>query len=241
MTGGSRGIGRAACVGLAEAGADVVVGYASRHEDAKAVAAEIEALGRRALALRIDVTDEASVATVVPAVDDFVGEAGLHLLLNNAGIYPGGTLETITLDEWRRVMAVNVEGPFLMARALVHLLRRSGSGRIVNVGSVLAFNGGPGWLHYGAAKAAVGGLTRGLARELGPDGITVNCVVPSMVATDTAGEVAPDAVEPVVASQSVSAYEQPSDLVGALVFLASAASRFVTGQHVMVEGGRIFL
>jgi 3-oxoacyl-[acyl-carrier protein] reductase len=240
VTGGSRGIGRAACLGLSAAGAAVAVHYGADEAAAAAVVAEIEANGGRAMAVGADLTRAELIAPMLDEVGAFAGEAGLGVLVNNAGIYPPGTLETLTPAEWDHVFALNTRAPFLVTQAALPLLRRAGRARVINIGTVMFHRGTPGALHYVASKGAVLGLTHALARELGPDGITVNCLVPSMVATETAAAFGAD-VAAIVAEQVVPAYQQPEDLVGALLWLASPASAFTTGQTVMAEGGRIFL
>jgi 3-oxoacyl-[acyl-carrier protein] reductase len=240
VTGGSRGIGRAACLGLVAAGADVAVHYGSDAAAAADVVAEIEAAGGRAVAVGADLTRPELIAPMMDEVAAFAGEAGLGVLVNNAGIYPPGSLETLTPGEWDRVFALNARAPFLVTQAALPLLRRAGGARVINIGTVMFHRGTTGALHYVASKGAVLGLTHALARELGPDGITVNCLVPSMVGTDTANSFGAD-VAAIVAEQVVPAYQQPGDLVGAILWLASPASAFTTGQTVMAEGGRVFI
>jgi 3-oxoacyl-[acyl-carrier protein] reductase len=240
VTGGSRGIGRAACLGLARAGAAVAVHYGSDAAAAAGVVAEIEGAGGRAAAFGADLTRPDSIPPLLAQVGEFAGQSGLGVLVNNAGIYPPGSIESLTAEEWDRVFALNARAPFLVTQAALPLLRRAGDARVINVGTVMFHRGAPGSLHYVASKGAVLGLTRSLARELGPDNITVNCLVPSMVDTDTANELGIE-VAKIVAEQVVPEYQRPEDLVGAILWLASRASRFTTGQTVMVEGGRIFL
>jgi 3-oxoacyl-[acyl-carrier protein] reductase len=165
----------------------------------------------------------------------------LHVVFNNAGVYPPGTLESLTQEEWDDVFAVNARGPFLVTQAALPLLAAADEARVINIGTVMAYRGAPGNLHYVAAKASLIGLTRVLARELAPRGITVNMIVPSMVETETAERDYPGAAESVVADQAIRRYEQPEDLVGLLVFLASRESAYVTGQTILIEGGRTFL
>ena len=214
VTGGSRGIGRAACLGLAEAGAAVAVHYGSDAAAAAEVVAEIEERGGRAVAVGADLTRPELIPPLLDEVAAFAGEGGLHVLVNNAGIYPRGSLESLTVEEWDHVFALNARAPFLVTQAALPLLRRAGDARVINVGTVMFNRGAPGSLHYVASKGAVIGLTHSLARELGPDGISVNCLVPSMVGTDTANAIGAD-VDAVVAEQVVPDYQQPDDLVGA--------------------------
>jgi 3-oxoacyl-[acyl-carrier protein] reductase len=235
VTGGSRGIGRAACLAFARAGADVVVHYRSGAADADAVAAEIRSLGRRASTAQADVTEPDQVKRLVGEVDE------LHVLFNNAGVYPPGTLETLTVEEWDRVFAINARGPFLVTQAALPHLTAADEARVINIGTVMAHRGAPGNLHYVAAKASLMGLTRVLARELAPRGITVNLVVPSMVGTETAERDYPGLSDAIVADQAIRRYQRPEDLTGLLVFLASRASAFITGQTILADGGRVFV
>jgi 3-oxoacyl-[acyl-carrier protein] reductase len=241
VTGGSRGIGRAACLGFAQAGADVAVHYHTRREAGEQVAAEIQAAGRRAVVVRADVTNAAEVETMMRDVAEFVGDRGLHVLFNNAGIYPSGSLESVSVEEWDRVMRINARGPFLCTRAALPLLKAAPEARVINIATVMAYRGIPGMLQYIASKSAVVGFTRALARELAAHGITVNCVAPSMVQTETAERDYGGDEVAVIAEQAIRRYQQPEDLVGLLVFLASEASAFVTGQTLLADGGRIFL
>ena len=235
VTGGSRGIGRAACLGFARAGADVVVHYRSGAAEAEAVAAEIGSLGRRAVTVQGDVRRAEDVKLMLGGLDE------LHVLFNNAGVYPPGTLESVTVEEWDEAFAVNARGPFLVTQAALPLLTAADDARVINIGTVLAHRGAPGNLQYAAAKSSLTGLTRVLARELAPRGITVNMIVPSMVRTETAERDYPGISDTIVADQAIRRYEQPEDLVGLLVFLASRESAFVTGQTILIEGGRTFL
>ena len=235
VTGGSRGIGRAACLGFAASGADVVVHYSSLADEAETVADGIRSLGRQASTVQADVTRPDEVARMLSSLDE------LHVLFNNAGIYPPGTLESVTADDWDLVFAVNARGPFLVTQAALPLLSIADEARVINIGTVMTYRGAPGNLHYVAAKSSLIGFTRVLARELASRGITVNMVVPSMVETETAERDYPGVSDGVVADQAIRRYQQPEDLVGLLVFLASRESAFVTGQTILVDGGRAFL
>jgi NAD(P)-dependent dehydrogenase (short-subunit alcohol dehydrogenase family) len=203
--------------------------------EAEAVAAEIRSLGRRVQTVQADVTRPDEVTQMLTEVDE------LHVLFNNAGVYPPGTLESLTVEEWDRVFAVNSRGPFLVTQAALPLLTAADEARVINIGTILAYRGAPGNLHYAAAKASLIGLTRVLARELAPRGITVNMVVPSMVGTETAERDYPGISDGIVADQAIRRYMRPEDLVGLLVFLASRESAFITGQTILADGGRTFL
>jgi NAD(P)-dependent dehydrogenase (short-subunit alcohol dehydrogenase family) len=241
VTGGSSGIGRAACLGFAAHGAAVAVHYRTHRDAAEHVVAEIVDGGGRATAVAADLTDETEVEAMMEEVASFVRPAGLDILFNNAGVYPSGSLETLSVEEWDRVMAINARGPFLCTRAALPLLKESAAARVINIGTVMAYRGVPNMLHYISSKSALIGFTHGLARELAPCGITVNCVVPSMVQTATAERDYAGAEVAVIAEQAIQRYQQPEDLVGLLVFLASPASGFTTGQTILADGGRVFL
>ena len=242
VTGGSRGIGREACLAFAREGADVVIHYKTNKEAATEVAGEIMSLGRRAEIFQADVSSEKSVAQMFMGIEKFVGSQGLNVIFNNAGIYPLGTIEDITVEQWDEVFAVNVRGAFLVTQGSLPLLRCASEGRrIINIGSVISGLGLPGLLHYSAAKSAVIGFTHSLSRELALDEINVNCIVPSQVATENVVTNFPGMESVIIDSQSVKRYQEPKDLVGALIFLASDASAFMTGQTLVVDGGRLLL
>jgi 3-oxoacyl-[acyl-carrier protein] reductase len=230
VTGASRGIGRAAAEAFGAAGAHVVVGYRSGAEEAAAVA---EAIGD-ARAVRVDVAEPAEVEAL------FAGLDRVDVLFANAGIYPVGPLESASVEEWDRVFDVNARGTFLCCRAALPKLRAAGGGRIVTIASNTIERAPRGTGVYAASKAAIVALTRVLAREVAADGITANCVVPSLVETEAAVATFAAALDLTVAAQAIQRRQQPEDLVGALLFLASDASAFVTGQTINVDGGLYF-
>jgi NAD(P)-dependent dehydrogenase (short-subunit alcohol dehydrogenase family) len=239
VTGGARGIGAAYCRALRAAGAPVVVADVLEDEGER-LAAE---LGADALFVAADVADEASVTRLVRRAVERFGP--VEVLVNNAAIYQDLERKRpfweIDAREWDRVMAVNARGPWLCAKAVVPSMRERGRGKIVNVTSSTVHMGVPGFAHYVASKAAVIGLTRVLARELGDAGITVNAIAPGLVANEASERVSgADYVDAASTGRAIERRMVPDDLVGALLFLASPASDFMTGQTLVVDGGKAF-
>jgi len=237
VTGGAQGIGNAIAHGLAAEGARIVVADLRGAEEA--AAAFTDGLG-----LTADVADEAAVQALVDEVVERCGT--VDVLVNNAGLYASLEMRPFTeipLEEWRRVMDVNVASMFLMCRAVVPVMRAAGAGRIVNISSGTPFRGVPFLLHYVTSKGAIVALTRALAKELGKDGVLVNCVAPGF--TMSAGvEANPDVVEKLrdvsVAARTIQRDQVPEDVVGAVVYLAGPGSSFVTGQTIVIDGGQYF-
>ncbi len=238
ITGAGQGIGRVFAKAFALAGAKVVI--AERNEaTAAAVAGEILKADGQALAITTDVADEASIKEMVQLVEDEYGR--IDVLINNAGIF--STLQMrpfdqIPLDEWEQVLKVNLTGPFLCARAVLPAMRRAKWGRIINIASGAVRLGRPNYLHYIATKSALMGMSLSMARELCPDNITVNAILPGATFTEIERKtVTPAQKERIVAMQCIPRPETPQDLVGAALFLASEASGFVTGQSINLDGG----
>lgn len=241
VTGGGRGLGRAYVEAFAREGAAVVIADVDV-DGARATADAVEAGGGRALAVETDVADEASVAAMTDLAQRTFGR--VDVLVNNAAIYDGircAPVEDLRADEWDRVFAVNVRGSWNCIRAVVPDMKRRRSGKIVNVASGTVLGGTPYMAHYVASKGAVVALTRAVARELGPYGVTVNTLVPGL--TDSGArkrwEVPEDAPRPVT-TPALERRLEPGDLVGAAVFLASADSDMMTGQLLVVNGGTVF-
>jgi NAD(P)-dependent dehydrogenase (short-subunit alcohol dehydrogenase family) len=238
ITGAGQGIGRVFARAFAASGATAVIAEINESK-ATAVAKEIAEAGGKALAVKTDVADEGSIATMIKTVEGRCGR--IDILVNNAGIF--STLEMrpfdqIPLEEWERVLRVNLTGPFLCARAVLPAMRRARWGRIVNVASGAVRLGRPNYLHYIATKSALMGMSLSMARELGADNITVNAILPGATFTEIERKtVTPAQKERIIAMQCVPRAETPDDLVGAVLFLASNASAFVTGQSINLDGG----
>jgi NAD(P)-dependent dehydrogenase (short-subunit alcohol dehydrogenase family) len=242
ITGAGQGIGRVFAKAFALAGSRVVIAELNE-KTAAAVAEDIMKAGGQALAITTDVADPASIEQMVELVE---GEYGrIDVLINNAGIF--STLEMrpfeqIPLDEWDKVLRVNITGAFLCARAVLPAMRRAKWGRIINMASGAVSLGRPGYLHYIASKSALVGMSRSMARELGADGITVNAILPGATFTEIERKtVTPEQKERIIAMQCIPRAETPDDLVGTALFLASEASAFITGQVINADGGATHL
>ena len=243
ITGAARGIGQELARGLAAAGASIV---AADVNDCSATLELIDAENGKALAVGLDVRDAAAVRDTVAAAISKFGR--IDALINNAALYgalKGGRFDAISETDWDAAMAVNVKGIWNCCKAVVPAMRQAGGGSIINLASLAATYGMPFALHYTTSKAAVIGLTRGLARELGRDRIRVNALAPSAVLTDGTreffGESVDRALDVIKSGQSIHRNLTPPDLVGAVVWLVSDASCFVTGQTIAIDGGTVML
>ncbi|MBI2528088.1 MAG: 3-oxoacyl-ACP reductase FabG [Candidatus Rokubacteria bacterium] len=242
VTGGAVGIGRAYSRRLAAEGARVVV---ADIVDPAPTVREIEAAGGEALGVSVDVTQEPMVRAMARTAVDHFGR--IDILVNNAGIFAPlqpTPFEALSETEWDRIMAVNVKGVFFCCQAVVPTMKAQRSGRIINVASAIVMKGSPLFLHYVASKGAVIALTRALAREVGDYGIAVNAVAPGFVLSETVRQnptLAGALSAPVVQSRCFRRDQTAEDVEGAVVYLASADSAFVTGQTLVVDGGSIFL
>jgi 3-oxoacyl-[acyl-carrier protein] reductase len=240
VTGGGHGIGKAYAARLAAEGAKVVIAELDGNA-ADAVAAELTAQGFAAIAVQTDVANEASVNNMAQQTITQFGR--IDVLVNNAAIFATvpmsrSPFDEISIDEWDRMMSVNVKGTWLASRAVVPQMRKQAYGKIINVSSGTALKGSPSRIHYVTSKAGILGFTKTLANEVGKDGICVNCVAPG----STLSEENPDSDILKMRSQAANAralkrVQTPEDLTGAVVFFASADSDFITGQTLVVDGG----
>lgn len=242
VTGGAQGLGAEYAQQLARRGVSVVVADA---RPAGAIVAAIEADGGRALAVHVDVADADSVQAMVAATVDAWGR--VDILVNNAAIAADLRMTSfldIDGSEWDRIMAVNARGTFLCTQTVARPMMAQGRGKIVNVASTTFFKGAPRMMHYVASKGAVIGITRVAARELGGSGITVNCLAPGLTMTEpirAKGDFAGPAYEANIASRAIPREQVALDLVGAMLFLASSQSDFISGQTIVVDGGGVML
>ncbi len=236
VTGGSRGIGRATALRLGEAGADVAVNYLRARREAEEVVRRLRALGRRAVAVRADVSRAREVEAMVGRVAEALGPPSI--LVNNAGMIARAlTLEELDEERWDRTEEVNLKGAYLVARAAAPRMKRvAGSKSIINVSSIAGVAPLSTTIAYGVAKAGLLMLTRHLARELGP-AIRVNAVAPGFIRTDFHRGSPPERLRRVVERTPLGRWGEPEDVADAILFLASDRASFVTGQTLVVDGG----
>jgi 2-dehydro-3-deoxy-D-gluconate 5-dehydrogenase len=237
VTGARRGIGRAVAVALARAGADVVGVSAQLEPDGGAVGEEVRAAGRRFTAMRADLSDRTAVTELASRLNDL--PAPVDVLVNNAGTIVRTPAAQHTDEDWDRVLEVNLSSQFVLSREVGRGMVGRGHGKIVFTASLLSFQGGITVPGYTAAKSALVGLTRALSNEWAPHGVQVNAVAPGYVATDNTEALRQDAGRraAILARIPAGRWGTPQDLTGAYLFLASAASDYVTGTVVPVDGG----
>jgi 3-oxoacyl-[acyl-carrier protein] reductase len=236
VTGGGGGLGSGICPALAKAGATVVVAGRTK-EKLDRVAADVNAAGGRALAVEVDIADADSVAAMTERVLSEL--AGIDILVNNAAVYHRKPWTEITETDWDQVLDTNLKGYYLCARAAYPALKASSHGRVINVASITFFGGIPNLLDYVASKGGIVGFTRALAREVGPDSITVNTLSPGAFPTD-AEKIHPDLENynrEILAAQSIKRRGTPEDVGNLVTFLAGDGSSFITGQLIQIDGG----
>ena len=236
ITGGNTGIGRAVALAYAREGADVAVCYIARDAEAHTLVSEIRALGRDALAVRADITEEAEVKVLFEAVTARFGK--LDILVNNAGIQRPQPIIEMSVADWDRMLTVHLRGAFLCSREAAKIMQAQQSGRIINLCSQLGYIGRENYTAYSAAKGGMIAFTRALAKELAPHGVLVNGVAPGLV--DTGFDPLPDEVKAAhAASLPMKRLGVPADMTSAFVFLASDEGRYYCGQLLHPNGGEI--
>lgn len=237
VTGASRGIGREVALELARQGADVAINYSGSEAKANEVVDEIKALGRKAFAIQCDVANSESVTSMIKEVVEQFGR--VDILVNNAGITRDNLLMRMKEDEWDSVINTNLKGVFLCTKAVTRQMMKQRSGRIINMASIVGVSGNAGQANYVAAKAGVIGLTKTTAKELASRGITVNAIAPGFISTDMTGELPEDVQKAMLDQIPLARFGDPKDIAAVASFLASDASKYITGQTLHVDGGMV--
>ena len=236
VTGAGRGIGRAVALAYAKMGADVACVSRTEENSAKA-AAEVEALGRRAWAVAVDVSDTAAVNAAAGKILDDAGR--VDILVNNAGVTRDNLLMRMSEEEWDTVINTNLKGAFNFTKALTRPFIKQRSGRIINIASVIGLIGNAGQSNYAASKAALIGFTKSIAKELAPRGITVNAIAPGFIETDMTAVLDDKVREEVLGRVPLGRFGSSDDIAHAAVFLAMEPTGYVTGQVLTVDGGMV--
>ena len=237
VTGGSRGIGRAICLRLAEEGAHIVINYASNEDAAKEVLTLIEAQGGSGSLLPFDVSDTSSVKE---KISGFIKENGpIQILVNNAGITRDALVARMKEADWDKVISVNLKGAFNCVQACAMAMMKARWGRIINIGSVVGTSGNPGQANYAAAKAGLQGFTKTVAKEMATRGITVNLVAPGFIETDMTAVLPAKIKERLLGEIPIGRMGQPQEVAAAVAFLASEDASYITGHTLHVNGGLV--
>ena len=239
VTGGSRGIGRAIVLRLAEQGADVCFSYRGNAAAAQEVVGDVTSLGRQAVSVQADVTKPESAEELVKAALDARGK--VDILVNNAGVTRDDLIMRMTSESWREVLETNLFGAFYTLKAVTRPMLRARAGRIINITSVSGQAGNAGQANYSSAKAGLIGLTKAAARELASRGITVNAVAPGFVLTELTQDLPADLLEEAKQRTPLGRYGTPEDVAHAVAFLASEEAAYITGQVLAVDGGLVMM
>lgn len=239
VTGGAKGIGRACCLRLAEAGADIAINYRTSEQAARETAESVRQAGVRAHAVQADVSSAEQVAAMIEEIGGALGP--VDLLVNNAGVFHYLSHEETTLEAWRQTLDVNLTGSYLVTWAVKQRMIERGFGRIVNIASIAGLRARPMSIAYAASKAGVIGLTKSLAEALAPHNIRVNAVAPGLIDTEILSGVSQTQLDAIVQSTPLGRIGHGDDVASAVLFLLSDQSSFMTGQTMVVSGGRVML
>ena len=236
VTGGSLGIGTAIALELGRQGANVAINYRKHDAEAKKVVADLEAMRRKGLAVKADVSSFADAERMVGEVKEKFG--GLDILVNNAGINRDAVIWKMTEEQWDQLIDINLKGYFNYIRAAVEIFKEQKAGRIINVTSINGLRGKFGQTNYSASKAGIIGLTKALARELGRSSVNVNAVAPGLIATDMMKDAPEKVLEAALAEIVLGRLGQPEEVASVVAFLCSEAARHITGEVIRVDGGQ---
>lgn len=237
VTGGSRGIGRAICLQLAQQGANVVINYSGSEQKAREVAEQVEALGVKALVIQANVADVSQVDQMIKQTLETFGS--IDILVNNAGITRDNLLMRMKETEWDDVMDTNLKGVFLCTKAVTRQMMKQRAGRIINISSIVGVSGNAGQANYVAAKAGVIGFTKTVAQELASRNVLVNAVAPGFITTEMTDALPEGVKEAMLKQIPLARLGQPEDVAKTVAFFASDAANYITGQVIHVDGGLV--
>lgn len=237
VTGSSRGIGRSIALRLAAEGADIVVNYSGSREAAEQVVREIEAIGRKAVAVKADVSQLAEVDQLIKAAMDTFGR--VDILVNNAGVTRDNLLLRMKEEDWDTVINTNLKGVFLCTKAVLKPMMKQRQGVIINLSSVIGVMGNGGQANYAAAKAGIIGFTKSIAKEVGSRGIRVNAVAPGYITTDMTAALGEVVTKEMAKQIPMGRLGNPEDVAGVVAFLASQSAGYITGQTINIDGGMV--
>lgn len=235
VTGGSRGIGKAIAIGLAQAGCHVAISYRSRSDEAEAVVNQIRELGRKSVSVKMDVANAKECEDAQKLIDKELGP--VTILVNSAGVTADNLFIMLGEEDWQSVVSTNLMGVVNVTKACMRGMMMKRTGRVINLSSVAATKGGRGQTNYAATKGAVEAMTRSLAVEMGSRGITANCIAPGVIETDMAAEVIKLAKDQILDRQVVKRFGKPEEVAAWAVFLASKHGEYITGQTIHIDGG----
>ncbi|SCG83483.1 3-oxoacyl [Proteiniborus sp. DW1] len=235
VTGGSRGIGKAVALKLASLGADIIFSYTSSEEQSKQVQDTIESMGRRALAIRADVSKMNDVEKMIQDGMNYFSK--IDILVNNAGITKDNLLMRMSEDEWDNVIDVNLKGVFNVTKCLIRNMIKQKDCSIINIASIVGVSGNAGQCNYSASKAGVIGFTKSLAKEVGKKNIRVNAIAPGFISTDMTDKLPEKIIDQYLEKITLQRLGEPDDIANAVAFLASDMSKYITGQVIVVDGG----
>lgn len=237
VTGGSRGIGRAIAVTLAESGADVVIFYAGNQAAAEETISQIEATGGKGLAIQVDVSNQEQVDQAFKQVISNFGR--IDILVNNAGITRDNLIMRLKEEDWDQVVDTNLKGVFLCTKAVIRPMMKQRRGRIINISSVVGVSGNPGQANYVAAKAGVIGLTKSTAKEIASRNITVNAIAPGFIETDMTASLDDNLKQEMLKAIPLARFGAAKDVAELVKFLAGPNAGYITGQTIHVDGGMV--